>query len=180
MERENFTVLEPEKEETVNFDGLSLTLRMDRIDETKDNKKILIDYKTGQANPVEWIKERILSPQLPIYTNLISTNAVYFAQLKKGEMGLKGVKETYNNTGKPSIHFVGFNKPAKILDLLKEPTWKNLLDFWKKQINILATEFLTGRISIDPAHKQNTCRKCDINPVCRVWEREDVVGELDR
>jgi len=180
MERENFTVLEPEKEETVNFDGLSLTLRLDRIDETKDKKKVLIDYKTGEANPSDWVKERILSPQLPLYANLISPTAVYFAQTKKGEMGLKGIKESIENIENPSIQFVGFNKPAKILDLLKEPTWKNLLDFWKKQVNILATEFLTGCIKIDPAHKQNTCRNCDINPVCRVWEREDVVGELDR
>ena len=95
-------------------------------------------------------------------------------------MGLKGIKESIENIENPSIQFVGFNKPAKILDLLKEPTWKNLLDFWKKQINILATEFLTGDIKIDPSHKQNTCRNCDINPVCRVWEREDVVVELDR
>ena len=141
--------------------------------------QVLIDYKTGQANPGEWVKERILSTQLPIYTNLISTNAVYLAQLKKGEMGLKGIKESYKISGKPSIKFVGFNKPSKFSDLLEDPTWKNLLGFWKKQINILSTEFLNGRITIDPAHKQNTCRNCDIDPVCRIWEREDGIGELD-
>tara|TARA_Y100001934_G_scaffold235032_1_gene285493 strand:- start:1467 stop:2354 length:888 start_codon:yes stop_codon:yes gene_type:complete len=179
MERENFTVLEPEKEETVNFDGLSLTLRMDRIDETEDKKKVLIDYKTGEVNPSDWVKERILSPQLPLYANIISPTAVYFAQTKKGQMGLKGIKESIENIENPSIQFVGFNKPAKFSELLEEPTWKNLLGFWKKQINVLTSEFLAGHIRIDPSQKLNTCRNCDLNPVCRIWEKEGGIGELD-
>ena len=179
MKRENFTVLEPEKKETVNLNGLSLTLRMDRIDETDEQRQILIDYKTGEANPSEWIKERILCPQLPLYANFISPTAVYFAQTKKGKMGLKGIKESLENTENPSIQFVGFNKPAKFLELVEKPTWKSLLDLWKKQIKILASEFLEGRISIDPAKKQNTCRICDLSPVCRIWEKGDETGDLD-
>ena len=179
MERDNFTVLEPEKEETVYLNGLSLTLRMDRIDETEGKKHVLIDYKTGEANPSEWVKERILSPQLPLYATLISPTAVYFAQTKKGGMGLKGIKESFKNVGTSSIQFVGFNKPVHFSELLEGPTWNNLLDFWKRQINGLASEFLEGRISIDPAQKQNTCRNCDLNPVCRIWERDDGIGELD-
>ena len=71
------------------MDGLSLSLRIDRIDQTADKKQILIDYKTGDANPREWFTERLLSPQLPLYSNLISPMGVYYAQLKREKWELR-------------------------------------------------------------------------------------------
>lgn len=175
LTRDEFTVLEQEKKSTAKFDGLCLSLRIDRIDETADKKQILIDYKTGEANPGEWLTERLLSPQLPLYSNLLSPEGVLFAQTKKGALGLKGVKHSENKTS--SIEFMGFKKPGKLSELIGEPSWNNLLTFWKNKTDSLANEFLSGRLSIDPALKQSTCRNCDLKSFCRIWEREDDNGE---
>ncbi len=177
LPRENFTVREQEKDKTVHFEGLSLNLRIDRIDETEDKKHILIDYKTGEANPGEWLKERVLSPQLPLYANILSPEGVLFAQTKKGNMGLKGVQKSLKDTNNPTIQFMGFKKPENFSQMIGEPSWMNLLGFWKTKINALAQEFLIGRVNIEPAQKQNTCKNCDLNLFCRIWERDDGNGE---
>ena len=149
---------------------------IDRIDQTTDKKQILIDYKTGNANPSEWFTERLLSPQLPLYSNLISPMGVYFAQIKKGERGkkegrgMKGVRYLDNKTS--SIQFMKMNKPQKFSKIIGEPTWENLLGYWKNKTSDLANEFLSGRLSIKPTLQQITCRNCDLKSFCRIWEWE--------
>jgi len=170
LTRDDFSVIEQEKKVEIKFDGLSLSLRIDRIDQTADKKQILIDYKTGEANPSEWFTERLLSPQLPLYSNLISPMGVYYAQIKKGEMGIKGVQYLDNETS--SIQFIKIGKPQKFLKIIGEPTWENLISHWKNKTSDLVNEFLSGRLSIQPALKQNTCRNCDLKSFCRIWEWE--------
>ena len=176
LTRDDFSVMEQEKKIEIKLDGLSLSLRIDRIDQTTDKKQILIDYKTGNANPSEWFTERLLSPQLPLYSNLISPMGVYFAQIKKGErgkkdgMGMKGVRYLDNKTS--SIQFMKMNKPQKFSKIIGEPTWENLLGYWKNKTSDLANEFLSGRLSIKPTLEQITCRNCDLKSFCRIWEWE--------
>ena len=170
LTRDDFSVMEQEKKIEIKLDGLSLSLRIDRIDQTTDKKQILIDYKTGNANPSEWFTERLLSPQLPLYSNLISPMGVYLAQIKKGEMGMKGVQSLDNETS--SIQFIKISKPKNFSKIIGEPTWDNLLNHWKNKTSDLANEFLSGRLSIKPSLQQNTCRNCDLKSFCRIWEWE--------
>ena len=170
LTRDDFSVMEQEKKIEIRLDGLSLSLRVDRIDHTTDKKQILIDYKTGNANPGEWFTERLLSPQLPLYSNVISPMGVYFAQTKKGEMGMKGVQYLENEIS--SIQFMKIKKPNKFSEIIGEPTWDNLLTYWKNKTSYLANEFLSGRLSIKPTLKQNTCKNCDLKSFCRIWELE--------
>jgi len=168
LTRDDFSVMEQEKKIEVRLGGLSLSLRIDRIDQTKDKKQILIDYKTGNGNPSEWFTERLLSPQLPLYANVISPIGVYFAQTKKGEMGMKGVQYLENENS--SIQFMKIKKPNKYSKIIGDPTWDNLLTYWKNKISYLANEFLSGRLSIKPTLKKNTCKNCDLESLCRIWE----------
>ncbi|MEE3253258.1 MAG: PD-(D/E)XK nuclease family protein, partial [Nitrospinota bacterium] len=177
LARDDFSVMEKEKKIEIKLDGLSLSLRVDRIDHTKDNKQILIDYKTGNANPGEWFTERLLSPQLPLYSNVISPMGVYFAQTKKGEMGMKGIQYLENEDS--SIKFIKMKKPNKFSKIIGDPTWENLLAYWKNKTIYLANEFLSGRLSIKPTLKQNTCKNCDLKSFCRIWELEhDTEGNI--
>ena len=96
---------------------------------------------------------------------------VYFAQIKKGEMGMKGVQFLDNETS--SIQFMKINKPNKFSKVIGEPTWDNLLSYWKNKTSDLANEFLSGRLSIKPTLQQNTCKNCDLKSFCRIWEWEN-------
>ena len=168
LARDDFSVMEQEKKIEIRLGKLSLSLRIDRIDHTTDKNQILIDYKTGNINPGEWFTERILSPQLPLYSNVISPMGVYFAQTKKGEMGMRGVQHLEDKNS--SIKFIKIQKPNKFSEKIGDPTWENLLTYWRKKTSYLANEFLSGRLSIEPTLKQNTCKNCDLESFCRVWE----------
>jgi ATP-dependent helicase/nuclease subunit B len=164
LARNDFTVLKPEKSETAKINGLTLNLKIDRIDETPDKKYVLIDYKSGEAKPGDWLKERIIAPQLPLYSTLLSPSVVAFGKIKKGQIEFKGVKDS-------SIDFSGF----KATNYTKETNvseWSDLLDLWKNKIELLANEFLLGRAVIEPALNQETCKNCDLDSLCRIRERD--------
>ena len=75
-ERRHFEVLDTESKKTVQLDGLSFKLKVDRIDQTPDGKTILIDYKTGLVpNLKKWFGERIEEPQLPLYSMEVNADA---------------------------------------------------------------------------------------------------------
>ena len=46
-----FTVLETEEKTSVSIAGLTLNLRLDRIDRLNDGSLLVIDYKTGDVSP---------------------------------------------------------------------------------------------------------------------------------
>ncbi|MBT3922696.1 MAG: hypothetical protein HOF21_08985, partial [Nitrospina sp.] len=162
--RNDFTVLKPEKSETAKFNGLTLKLKIDRIDETPDKKYVLIDYKSGEAKPGDWFKERIIAPQLPLYSTLLSPSVVAFGKIKKGQIEFKGVKDS-------SIDFSGF-KATNFTKETKVSEWSDLLELWKNKIDFLANEFLSGRAVIEPALNQETCKNCDLDSLCRIRERD--------
>ena len=162
LTRNDFTVLKPEKSATAKINGLTLNLKIDRVDEISDKKYVLIDYKSGEAKPVDWLKERIIAPQLPLYSTLTSPSVVAFGLIKKGQIEFKGVKDS-------SIDFSGF-KATNYTKETKVSEWNDLLALWKNKIDLLANEFLSGRVVIDPTLKQETCKNCDLNSLCRIRE----------
>ena len=87
-QRGGFTVLATEDKRRIEIGGLSLNARLDRVDETDDGRRIVIDYKTGKASPGAMLGERPDEPQLPLY--LVGAEpdaaAVAFAQVKAGDM----------------------------------------------------------------------------------------------
>ena len=172
LTRNDFTVLKPEKSATAKINGLTLNLKIDRVDEISDKKYVLIDYKSGEAKPGDWLKERIIAPQLPLYSTLTSPSVVAFGKIKKGQIEFKGVKDS-------SIDFSGF----KITNYTKETKvseWNDLLALWKNKIDLLANEFLSGRAVIEPTLKQETCKNCDLSSLCRIreWDFENHEEEL--
>ena len=65
--RETFTVEQTEAKRTVTIDGLSMNLRLDRVDRLVDGSSLVIDYKTGNVDPRSWDLPRPDDLQLPLY-----------------------------------------------------------------------------------------------------------------
>jgi len=165
LNRPTFEVLHREKKETITIGKLKLHLRIDRIDITPEGHTILIDYKTGPIKPGAWFSKRIQDPQLPLYACKLSPRGIAFANIIKGDTKWISV---YDKTS--SIKGNTWKIPRNIPKETGWPEWKKLLNFWEDQLEILAKEFMDGRLAITPIKKEETCRNCGYQTLCRIGE----------
>ena len=165
-----FTVLHCEKIETVQIEGISVKLSIDRIDVLADNTQLIIDYKTGTLPKLKtWAVCRIKEPQLPIYAAIALRNealsAVVFAHVKLGNERFSGLAANENVL--PDILAIGHEKLKEFTDL---PTWDALLNHWHSQINAIALEIKNGMASV-AFEDEKDIAYCEVIPLLRLPER---------
>jgi probable DNA repair protein len=162
LARPPFEVEHVEADHTVELGGLSLQLRIDRVDRLTDGSYAVIDYKTGgNAQAKAWLAERPQLPQLPLYVEAVGpsrVSAVVFGRVRAGETG-----------------FVGLARDASVFPGCKAPppkdyaSWDALLAEWHRRLEALAGEFAAGeaRLAPDPAR---ACRHCHLPGLCRIGD----------
>lgn len=173
--RPPFTVEEREQGTVEELGGLLLSIRPDRVDVLPDGRQMVLDYKTGQANPADWLRDRPTSVQLPIY--LIARAGQGFAAL-------------FVSLGAGNVMFAGIladddmmqndKSQCRRLDWAKSTgfqTWDELLYAWRARFVRLAEEFRQGEIQVDPADKGKVCEYCHLGTLCRVTERGRAVSD---
>ncbi|MDA1117128.1 MAG: PD-(D/E)XK nuclease family protein [Proteobacteria bacterium] len=162
-QRDPFEVVAMEDKRKLSVAGLELNGRIDRLDKLEAGGHALIDYKTGRPTPNDWLNERPDDPQLPLYALNAAEpiSAVAFARLKTGEMRYMGFSDRKDLI--PDV------KPAK--------DWAALLEGWKKELEALGSGFASGDARVDPKRLLQTCRYCDLQPLCRVYERVSALGD---
>jgi ATP-dependent helicase/nuclease subunit B len=163
--RAPFTVAAMEDKRKLKVAGLELNGRIDRMDALESGGHVLIDYKTGKPTPNEWLGERPDDPQLPLYALNAKEDisAVAFAKLRTGEM-----------------RYMGFSDREDLVPGVKAAKdWKALLEGWRKELEALGSGFAAGDARVDPKELLNTCRYCDLQPLCRVYERVNALGESE-
>ena len=161
--RAPFTVAAMEEKRKLKVAGLELNGRIDRMDALESGGYALIDYKTGKPTPNDWQGERPDDPQLPLYALNAKEDisAVAFAKLRTGEM-----------------RYMGFSDREDLVPGVKAAKdWGALLEGWKKELEALGQGFAAGDARVDPKELLNTCRYCDLQPLCRVYERVNALGE---
>jgi probable DNA repair protein len=152
--RSPFTVVATEQARPIAIGGLQLSGRIDRLDRLADGSHALIDYKTGEVKRSDWLGERPNDPQLPLYavTATEDIGAVAFARLKTGEM-----------------KYSGYAREKDFVE--KAKNWDGLVAGWKAELEQLAGGFTAGDARVDPKKLSQTCRLCDLQPLCRVHEK---------
>jgi RecB family exonuclease len=162
-ERPAFTVEKIEEKAKLPVASLQLNGRIDRMDKLESGGHALIDYKSGRPSPNEWTGARPDDPQLPLYALSAKeeVTAVAFAKLKTGEMRFMGFSR-----GKQAIPQVG-----QSLD------WAAHLAGWKKEVEALGAGFAAGDARVDPKDGLSTCRYCDLQTLCRVFEKINNLSE---
>ena len=157
-DRQPFRVLErPEYAETYTAAGLTLDLKIDRIDVLDDQGgEVVIDYKTGQSSqPSKWWGDRPEQPQLPLYAvaRRARLAAVTFALLNAKESGFSGVAERDGIL--PGV------RQAK-------GEWQGLLDDWQRAVDGLIGGYARGDARVDPLPQ--ACKNCHLAGLCRIHE----------
>jgi probable DNA repair protein len=164
-----FTVTETEATRRITVAGLTIKLRLDRIDRLNDGSLLVIDYKTGDVSPKSWDLPRPDDVQLPLYAGFAlnteqdeQLGGLVFAKIRPGERIFAGRVVKAKTTLRADL--TGHNQ------LVRDPlTAEQLLD-WREAIEQLARDFLDGRAEVDPRQPPETCTRCGLQALCRIQE----------
>ena len=166
--RGDFIVEKTEYKTDIAIEGLTIKARLDRIDSVNDDKKIIIDYKTGDCSKNDWLTKRPKEPQLLVYNLVDSFDTISFAKVKPGECGFTGISKEDDIL--PGVS--SFEKDVKLRDKIQGiNTWDELTESWKGVVNSLARQFMEGKNAVDPIEK--ACDYCDLKGLCRIFEAEE-------
>jgi RecB family exonuclease len=165
--RADFEVAFLEHPRTLQVAGLEFSSRIDRMDRLQDGRHVLIDYKTGggRLTPKQWEPPRPDDPQLPLYAAAAQEElaAVAFARLRPGDM-----------------RFMGYSREEKLLPRVQlYRDWPGLMAKWKQEADALGAAFAAGEAPVDPKRDLQTCLRCDLQTLCRVYEKFNVLEEVE-
>ena len=171
--REPFEVAAREVDRELPLGPLTVNMRVDRVDRLRGGGSVVIDYKTGNAGRKEWRGERPDSPQLPLYAlTEARVDGVAFGVLKPGNVGFEGVTRAADAL--PGVSSLAEDGSS----LAKEYTdWDTMLAEWQRVLEALAGEYAAGRAVVEPKKGAQTCRYCDLAPLCRIHQHYAEHGE---
>jgi probable DNA repair protein len=171
-----FEVLETEADRNIALRGLSINLRLDRLDKLNDGSVLVIDYKTGDVQPKAWDLPRPEDVQLPVYAGFglkpdEELGGLVFAKLRIGKNCFAG------SVGAAAETLLAGLKGNSSL-MKRALTAEQLLD-WKESIEQLAEDFLNGRAAVDPRDYPKTCERCGLQTLCRIQEHRLALADDD-
>jgi RecB family exonuclease len=166
--RKSFEIVAVEEKRSLVLAGLQLEGRIDRMDRLLEGEggHVLIDYKSGyRVTPKDWEPPRPDDPQLPLYAVAAPEElaAVAFAKLRRGAM-----------------RFTGFSRARDLVPNVRAAkNWPALLAEWRQETEALGAGFAAGEAAVDPKRDLKTCLRCDLQTLCRVYEKFNVLEEVE-
>jgi ATP-dependent helicase/DNAse subunit B len=170
--RIDFEVERTEVERTITLAGLTLNLRLDRIDRLNDGTVLIIDYKSGDVSPHAWDLPRPDDVQLPLYAGFALKSdeilgGLVFAKIRAGNQAFVGSVAAAKDTLLPNL--------SGGSSLIKNSlTLDQLLD-WRNCIQQLARDFVDGNAEVAPREAPQTCARCGLQTLCRIHENESLL-----
>jgi len=174
-DRASFEVVACEEERTLEIEGVSIKLVVDRIDQLDDGRQLIMDYKTGNAVDFKnWGQEIITEPQLPIYAAFAlegqEVAGVCFAKVRWDNAGFSGILAESDLIKGPQR----FNEKRRGVEIFNEeqfPDWDSVITFWRNKIKATALSLKEGNAKVTIADDDHL-NYCEVKPILRVAERE--------
>ena len=159
-----FSVVQIEEGTSFEISGVTIRLRIDRVDRLENGKLLLIDYKSGnpKANLLE--NDRPKEPQLLVYAASLGeeVEGVFFAQVKPRDVDLIGFAKEEQLSSNKNVQVLGRR-------------WEAQRNEWRQTVGRLAEEFRTGQAVVNPS--KGACEFCDFKPLCRIQESRESDSE---
>lgn len=157
-----FKVIERELKGQSELGGVPFRYIIDRVDELADGRRVVIDYKTGEASRSDWMGDRIKSPQLPLYAlsvaapqDIQAIAGISFAKVKRW-------KPSYEELAQDDIFHASDGHTRK-----RAEVWQQESKSWQSRFEVLAQSFVSGDAVVNPSDA-NTCAYCEFDALCRV------------
>ncbi len=161
QQRAAFRVHAIESPQTTEIGGLTLRLKIDRIDAipaagTDEPGWLVVDYKTGQANVKALTDTRLTAPQLAVYALAAgeATVGVAYAALSDDETGLRGLGRGW--------------QAQEVSTADADDDFARLPSVWAEQLAVLADELTRGEAALAPVEGLRTCERCPVRSVCGI------------
>ena len=171
--RPGFEVAACERPFEVELGPLRIRGRMDRLDRVGEDL-VVVDYKTGAANPGGWDGSRPAEPQMPLYAMALEApvGALLYGSLKPGDVSYRG---------RGRIAGLVPGKANKVA-LHSAEDWEGMLAEWRQVLAGLARDFAAGEAAVDPVgptRRDGSCTYCGLQVLCRRDEllRAGVIGD---
>jgi probable DNA repair protein len=176
-QRAPFQVMAHEQRIETVIAGLRLFVRADRIDRLADGGVAIIDYKSGRKSVDDWMSDRPVEPQIPLYVHTLgdTVRAAAFAVLRRGECRLSGLRDDAADAAEfsPASEYLGAHDPEL-------RNWEDLRHRWTDVLTRLATDFMQGVARVDPRDGADTCAYCELPTLCRIHEMEQGTADDER
>ncbi|NHA14469.1 PD-(D/E)XK nuclease family protein [Thioalkalivibrio sp. XN279] len=173
LERPEFEVVACEHPFEITLGPLRVRGRMDRVDRVGAGL-LVIDYKTGTADPRGWDDERPAEPQMPLYAIALeaSVAGLFYGSLKPGAIGFSGRQR---EAEPPPIG-------GRAVRQLEPVEWDAMLAGWHGVLAHLANDFGAGHAAVDPlwpTRRNGSCAYCRLATLCRRDEllRAGAIGD---
>ena len=128
----------------------------------------MIDYKTGKQPTTRkaLFSDDLTDLQIPIYACFVpidNLNAVAIGHISRNKINLYGITS-------PNLEKITKQLCSKI-DHPNINNWESLLSLWKKRLEKLAEQYLSGDVSVTFNEKIDFTY-CDILPLLRLAEKK--------
>jgi len=165
--RDPFEVAGIEDKQELTFGGVTVQVRLDRIDRLPRGTHVVLDYKTGACAVSDWLGARPEAPQLPMYAlGSRATDAIAFARIRTGDMAFVGLAREPGIL--PDVDPVEKDRNTKKLNIA---TWNGLIASLRLELDAVGAGYLAGDARVDPKRGKATCANCDHRISCRVAEK---------
>ena len=170
-----------EEEIALDIEGITVKLKLDRIDELADGRRLILDYKTGsQVSQASWGEARISEPQLPIYAALALADtdavaAVAFARVRPDDCGFIGIAVEEGLL--PKVAAIDSNAARKLFPA--QTSWNELLAHWRASIAAIAREIREGEAAVS-FKDEKALAYCEVLPLLRLAERRAQIEAAQR
>tara|TARA_B100000035_G_scaffold314796_1_gene332365 strand:- start:21545 stop:24187 length:2643 start_codon:yes stop_codon:yes gene_type:complete len=166
--RPKFSINNLEMWAEVKINKIKFKVRIDRIDNIYEKYHLLIDYKTGKQPTTRkaLFSDDLTDLQIPIYACFVpidNLNAVAIGHISRNKINLYGITS-------PNLEKITKQLCSKI-DHPNINNWESLLSLWKKRLEKLAEQYLSGDVSVTFNEKIDFTY-CDILPLLRLAEKK--------
>lgn len=178
-ERESFVAVQVEEKHALTAAGLTLNVRLDRMDQLEDGSRVVIDYKGGSSLPKvlnDWQRERPVQLQLPAYAAVLDKEGVLDT--------VAGLMLVHLHSGaQPPVGLVsrdiGLEGPTPF-DQAKypDPDWSAAINRLKDVVHALASEFTSG-VASNQSWSRTDLQYCDVPALLRRYDDGQSLFEDD-
>ena len=165
QQRAAFDIVSREQKISLSIGDIQISMRIDRLDKVDNNYYALMDYKTGRVQVADSLTVPPLEPQMWLYALAldIPLSAMIWSQITAKKVGYLG----FDWSGEK--HFPGIKKQA---NLNNNDEYKALLVDNEKALLAIADNFCRSDYPIIPLSGEQTCRRCDMQGLCRLYDRK--------